>query len=159
MLIAWYFITQNKKNKAQFQRLLSETQKPKKQPESKPTKTLNINPETVNLVLKQLEDFENTKAFTNETMTLNTLAKEFNTNQKYLSQIINYHKQKNFANYINELRVNYVVQKLKNEPQFRNYTIKAIGNEVGFSSTESLTNAFYKTTKIKLSYFLKELDA
>jgi len=160
MAISWYFIRQNKKNKAQFKQLLLETeQKPVNQPESKPKKALNINPETVNQILKQLENFENTKAFTNQTISLNTLAKTFNTNQKYLSQIINYHKQKNFANYINELRIDYAVQKLKNEPQFRNYTIKAIGNEVGFSSTESFTNAFYKITKIKPSFFLKELEA
>ena len=44
----------------------------------------------------------------------------FNTNPKYLSQIIRESKNQNFNGYINQLRINYISNKLYNIPLYRN---------------------------------------
>ena len=49
----------------------------------------------------------------------------------------------NFNGYINELRINYAIQLLKQHP---NYTIRAIADEAGFNSTPILYSMFKKKT-------------
>ncbi|TSE09772.1 AraC family transcriptional regulator [Aquimarina algiphila] len=118
---------------------------------------IGISSDIVNDVLQRLEQFENSDAFLNPSITINDLSKQFDTNSKYLSKIINTYKNKNFSNYINDLRINCVVEKLKLDRKFRNYTVKAIGSEVGFNTTQAFSKAFYKSTGIHPSYFVKKI--
>ncbi|WP_282080665.1 AraC family transcriptional regulator [Aquimarina algiphila] len=118
---------------------------------------IGISSDIVNDVLQRLEQFENSDAFLNPSITINDLSKQFGTNSKYLSKIINTYKNKNFSNYINDLRINCVVEKLKLDRKFRNYTVKAIGSEVGFNTTQAFSKAFYKSTGIHPSYFVKKI--
>ncbi len=105
-----------------------------------------------------LDEFEKQQKFLSSEITLHSLAKTFETNSKYLSQFINQQKEQSFNNYLNRLRINFTIEKLKTDARFRKYSIKAIANEVGFNTPESFSKAFYKNTKIKPSYFIKELD-
>lgn len=109
-------------------------------------------------ILKNLEQFENNNDFLEPNLTVSTLSKKFKTNSKYLSKVINMYKNKSFSNYVNELRINYVVEELKSNTKFRKYTIKAIANEIGFNTTEAFSKSFYKTTGIYPSFFLKQLE-
>ena len=77
---------------------------------------------------------------------------------KYLSKIINEHKNKPFIQYVNDLRIDYALNELQNKKRLRNYTINALANEFGFNSAESFNSAFYKKTKIKCSFYIKELE-
>jgi AraC-like DNA-binding protein len=86
------------------------------------------------------------------------VAKRFNTNSSYLSKVVNLKKDKNFSQYISELRIAYAVDKLKNNPRFRKYTIKAIAEEVGFGNAQSFSKAFYSRTGIQPSYFIRNLN-
>jgi AraC-like DNA-binding protein len=123
-----------------------------------PKKESSIPIELVNNILKLLSKFQNNHEYILHDVTLFNLAKKFKTNTKYLSQIINQHKGKSFNNYINSLRINYTIEKLKTDTRFRKYSINAIANEVGFNTSESFSKAFYKNTGIKPSYFIKELE-
>ncbi len=123
-----------------------------------PKKESSIPIDLVNKVLKLLSKFQNNHEYILHDVTLFNLAKKFKTNTKYLSQIINQHKGKSFNNYINSLRINYTIEKLKTDTRFRKYSINAIANEVGFNTSESFSKAFYKNTGIKPSYFIKELE-
>ncbi|MBC8755296.1 helix-turn-helix domain-containing protein [Kordia sp. YSTF-M3] len=118
---------------------------------------LEIPASTVENILKGLSKFEASEGYTKQT-TLGTLAKKLKTNPKYLSKVINKHYEKNFSSYLNELRVQYIITKLKSDSKFRNYTIKAIAEEAGFGNTESFSKAFYKNTGISPSYFVKQLS-
>ncbi|WP_103072321.1 helix-turn-helix domain-containing protein [Aquimarina sediminis] len=118
---------------------------------------IGIPPELVKTILNKLHKFEENLDFTKQNITTNTLAKEFNTNSKYLSKIINTHRQKSFTQYINDLRVEYVMKKLRIDSKFQNYTIKAIAKEIGFSNTQSFSTYFYKKNGIYPSFFIKEL--
>ncbi len=114
--------------------------------------------EITNQILIQLKTFEINNEYISSQITLNNLAKKLNTNSKYLSQVINQHKNQSFSNYINQLRINYTIERLKKDAKFRKYSVKAIAYEVGFNTTESFSKAFYKFTKIKPSFFIKELE-
>lgn len=57
----------------------------------------------------------------------------FNTNPKYLSQIIRESKNQNFNGYINQLRINYISNKLYNIPLYREYKISYLAEECGYA--------------------------
>lgn len=121
-------------------------------------KELDINLDVVHSILKELEKFEIKKKFLEKDLTLVHLASSFNTNSNYLSKVINYYRNKNYTTYLNDLRINYIVNLLKTESKFRNYTIKALAEESGFSTPQHFSKAFFSTTGIYPSYFLNELN-
>lgn len=93
-------------------------------------------------ILQGLSKFESSKRFTSKEMSLGMLAAQLNTNTKYLSEIINRHKEKNFNSYINELRINYITEKIKTEPAYLNYKVSYLAEECGFSSHSTFTTVF-----------------
>lgn len=119
---------------------------------------IGISEDIVNAVLEGLQKFEDKQGYLSANITTGELAKKLQTNSKYLSKIINTYKQKSFSVYINELRIDYVIEKLKCESKFRLYTIKAISREIGFNTTEAFSKSFYKKTGIYPSYFIKQLE-
>jgi AraC-like DNA-binding protein len=86
------------------------------------------------------------------------MALQFETNTKYLSELINAHKQKNFNTYINELRVNYITDKLKNDPQYLQYKISYLAKESGFSSHSVFATVFKSVTGISPTTFINILQ-
>ncbi len=111
----------------------------------------------INTILSELQQFEDDKKYLEGKITLSILAQRFNTNSRYLSQIVNTHKGKTFTDYINDLRINNLKERLEIDPRFRQYTIKAIAKEIGYTSTEAFANAFYKKEGIKLSKYIKKV--
>jgi YesN/AraC family two-component response regulator len=69
--------------------------------------------ETEEKLLAKLNKFEKSNLFNNKNISLPFLAGRFETNTKYLSYVINTHREKDFNNYINELRINYIIEKRK----------------------------------------------
>ncbi|WP_130734340.1 helix-turn-helix domain-containing protein [Flavobacterium sp. J27] len=155
----------NKKYKERFENLINTNKKDKiteeiiieKRETSSNNENLGINEEIIEMILTELEKFEKSKGYLNSNIMIQSLAHEFNTNSKYLSIIINAKKEKSFVHYVNELRINYIVNELKEKKNLRKYTMSAIAEEAGFNTAESFSNAFYKKTGIKPSYFIKEL--
>ena len=121
-------------------------------------KVADLPDEVVQSILERLTRFETSYKFTNKQYTLSSLAKELQTNSAYLSKIINAEKKTSFAHYMNKLRIDYAIEKLKEDTVLRSYTIKAIANEFGFNTAQSFSNAFYKQTGIYPSYFIKQLE-
>ncbi|QBO59559.1 helix-turn-helix domain-containing protein [Chryseobacterium salivictor] len=102
--------------------------------------------------------FESSKGFIQNNLTLGKLAEDLDTNRDYLSKFINEEKGKNFSQYLNELRINYILLELKNDKKLRKYTISAIASEVGFSNSESFSNAFRRATGTLPSFYIKLLE-
>ena len=169
-LITIYGFRRNHINKKRFQKLLLEQQKKPKEKRSKSfsitsdsdklvqTEDLDIPQEVIEKILKELHKFEENNRFAKKHYTLNSLAKELNTNSAYLSKIINVYKNINFANYLNNLRIDFAIDQLTANKSLRSYTIKAIAEEVGFKNAQSFSSAFYKKTGIYTSYFIKQIN-
>ncbi|NER12724.1 helix-turn-helix domain-containing protein [Leptobacterium flavescens] len=118
----------------------------------------DISEELIKKIIGGLNAFEQQNEFLDPSISLNSLSKKLHTNSNYLSKVINHYEQKNFSNYINDLRIDYTVEQLKTNKQFRLYSVKGIAEEVGFNSTESFSKAFFKRTGIYPSYFIKQLE-
>ena len=115
----------------------------KSKPNKKTTnKRIVIPEETEQAILSKLKRFENSQKFLNKDMSLAVLAGKFETNTKYLSEIINKHYNDNFNTFINKLRINYIIEKLKNDPNYMNYKISFLAEESGFSSHSSFATVF-----------------
>ncbi|WP_226294140.1 helix-turn-helix domain-containing protein [Aquimarina algicola] len=117
-----------------------------------------INPETLQQLLVQLQQFEEQHLYLQPNINVKDLAKSFGSNSSYLSKVVNTYKQKSMSQYINDLRIDYAITTLQTDATFRKYTIKAIAKEIGFNTPEAFAKKFYKRTGIYPSYFVKNLD-
>lgn len=148
-------------NKRKFKKLMERSNTaPKAIPEKKVIGegSLDINPEVISSILKHLEKFEQKEKFLINDITLAKVAKMFDSNIVYVSKIIAYHKQKKFVDYINDLRIDYIIEKLKTNSKFRNYTTKALSEEAGFGNAQHFSRAFVKNTGITPNYFVKQIN-
>ncbi|WP_024768535.1 AraC family transcriptional regulator [Aquimarina macrocephali] len=118
---------------------------------------IGVADDIVEEILNKLVLFEQNHHYLKKNISTTSLAKDIKTNTKYLSKVINHHKQKNFANYINDLRIAHAVTQLKENKTLKHYTIQGIAEEMGFNTAESFSSAFKKSTGIKTSYFIKKL--
>ncbi|MHA7056794.1 helix-turn-helix domain-containing protein [Aquimarina sp. M1] len=151
----------HKRYKFRFEELMKNTQE-KTAPVNSPTiqaTSIGIADNIVEKILNGLQDFEKNNGFTNSVITSAVLAKKLNTNTKYLTQVIKHHKQKKFSPYINDLRVNYIIDQLKKDQKLQQYTIKALAEEAGFNSAEVFSKYFFKKTGIYPSYFVKKIQS
>lgn len=118
---------------------------------------VDIDEDVVKEVLQQLDAFEAEHLYLTNQISLKDVAKIVNTNSKYLSKIINSHKGKNFTTYINDLRIDYLVDRIQHDPVYQKYTIRAIATEGGFSNPQAFYRVFQKRTGLKPGYFIKKV--
>jgi AraC-like DNA-binding protein len=161
LIVIWCRFLKNKRlYKQRFEELMNKNiAEPNYRKELKQSNEneLDINPEVNQQLLLLLEKFEYNKKFLEKDLSLAKLAALFNSNTKYLSKVILYNRNKGFVEYINDLKIDYIITVLKEEKRFRNYTNAALAEEAGFSSTQRFVKAFVSRTGISPSYFVKEL--
>lgn len=160
-----YFIFLKRKHQKRYNVFVAKIQKAKSERDlEKEIQTLrnvdsgglSIPEETIQEVLKSLEKFEKGKSFTNPNISLSSLAGSLKINSKYLSQIINTYKEKDFNNYINELRVLYITEKILTEEIYLSYKIAYLAEEAGFSSHSRFSAYFKQITGTSPSVFIQE---
>ncbi len=114
-----------------------------------------LNPLFVENILKQLEIFENENRFLDSQISQKSVSEDFGTNSTYFSKIINTYKGKNFALYISDLRLDYIIDHLKNDVKYINMDVKELASIAGFSSTENFSDNFRRKFDLKPSVFIK----
>lgn len=148
-----------KKEYAQFQRIMKDLNEKENLRVIEVQEVSSDNPyiiseKTEQVILYKLKKFEDAEKYINPKVSLQFLAKELDTNTKYLSEIINKKKGQNFNNYINELRINYIIRKLKAEPKYQNYKVSSLAEECGFNSRNTFTLAFKNTLGMSPANFV-----
>ncbi|MCY0969705.1 helix-turn-helix domain-containing protein [Chryseobacterium wangxinyae] len=166
LLAGWFFWKRNqnllhKKYKAIIDTIESTNKTPQIAKiipiESTPDKNIGITDDTVNAILLKLNKFEKSQKFIRKDLTLTSIANELNTNTRYLSEIIKQHKGKNFNNYLNSLRIEYITNKLYENAVYREYKISYLAEESGFSSRVVFAKIFKQETGVTPSYFIESL--
>jgi len=157
ILFLYYFISKNILNRKKYD-LLTQEIKSNQKNKIVEIRDIGISEHVINDILTKLENFEASDKFVSKTYTLNSLSKELNTNSSYLSKVINVTRETNFTQYLNDLKIDFTVNKLSSDRRFRSYTIKAISEESGFNNAQSFSAAFHKKTGIYPSYFIKRLN-
>jgi len=137
----------------QLEKSSKESLKPKEK-----SREVIIDDEKVRAVLKGLKRLEQQEFFLNTECSLRSMAKKVKTNATYLSKIINTHKGLSYNDYINSLRIDYAVNRLKNDKKFRSFSIKSIATELGYKSDYSFAKHFKSKTGINPSYYIKKIQ-
>lgn len=109
-------------------------------------------------ILQKLNEFEQSDRYLNKNMSLSVLSSQLEVNTKYLSEIINNNKEKNFNGYINKLRINHIAQLLKTDPTFLNYKVSYLAEYSGFSSHSAFTTVFKSVTGMSPNAYIQEIS-
>lgn len=125
---------------------------------SKISRTMTIPENVEQEIIKGLKKFEEKEKFRNPNLTAAMLAVSLNTNTTYLTIAIKKNKGANFNSYINELRINYICQKIKKYPNYCNYKMSYLAEDCGFISHSSFSTIFKKVTGIPPSEFLAAVE-
>jgi len=110
-------------------------------------------------ILKNLQALEKTNFFLKQDCNTFKTAKKLNTNVSYLSKAIKAKYNYDFSDYINKQRINYTIERLKEDPVFRSYSISAISQDVGYKSANTFVKHFKKHTQLLPSYYIKKLNS
>jgi len=110
----------------------------------------------INDILQKLDDFEKRREFRKKGLTQQELAKKFNTNTTYLSQVINEYKGKKFNSYINELRIQYITHQLYHDHKLLDYTIEALAKKCGITSRQNFSELFQEINGIRPADFIRK---
>lgn len=145
-------------NRQYFEQLLHKQEEAISNKDGEKVAVHDINPVIVLHITNSLAAFERKKGFLKKDLTATRLAESFDTNSKYLSKVIKAHSEKTFINYINDLRIDYIVEVMKADTQVRRYNNGALADCAGFSTTQHFVTAFKKKTKISPGYFAQELE-
>lgn len=89
--------------------------------------------------------FEAEKIYTNPSLTLTDLATQLHTNRNIISKAINQEFNMNFNDFVNEKRVEAVIEKLKHGKHAQS-TLLGIALDCGFNSKTTFNRAFKKHT-------------
>lgn len=146
-----------KRNKQKFEAIMNKETPKTKQQEKEADINLEINPEIVKSILQNLEKLENGNKFLEKDLTLHKLATQLKTNTKYASKVILKYRGKKSTEYITDLKTDYIIELLKKENKYRNYTNKALAEEAGFGSTQNFTKAFKNKTGVSPTVFIQEI--
>lgn len=136
---------------------LSEGESRSSRPKVSTREALTMSKETEERILQALEQWEKDNGFLNKDLSLSALAAEFHTNPKYLSFVINTHKGKDFNNYVNELKILFIIDKLQSNPEYLEYKLSYIADEFGFSSHSKFTSVFKSVVGLSPSVFISHL--
>lgn len=157
MLVVVLWILKGKQNAKKTRDLLNQIDDKKLNftPSSKRENSLLVSDEIIKQIQKKLEEFEDKKLFLDPDVNLTYLLHFCNTNSKYFNLVLKDVKQVDFNTYINQLRVHYIVQKLKCDPKYRHFKIGALADESGFSSHTRFSKVFKEVTGISPSVFIR----
>ena len=96
---------------------------------------------------------ENTLEYTAREFSLDRLAQLVDSNSKYVSEVINDTYEKNFSNFVNEYRIHLACLRLADDGEYSRYTVKAIGESVGFNSNSTFMSVFRRHTGLTPSMY------
>lgn len=105
-----------------------------------------VKPELVEeLYQKIMAKFVVEKKYKDPEYSAQKLAKELETNSRYISAVINLRFQDNYSQMVNEFRVKDAMYLLKDQHNTR-MSMEEVAAQVGFSNRQSFYAAFYKRT-------------
>lgn len=130
---------------------------PAEQKETDAAVSAIMSKESAEQLLEKLNQLEEKQFFLSPDMSLAKMASVLQTNTKYLSYVINHYKKYDFNNYVNRLRIFYIVEKLKKEPAYWEYKISYLADECGFSSHSKFATVFKQTVGVSPSDFIRQL--
>lgn len=159
-VLSFYYYSRLQKKK--HQRFLQIIKRIREKPETnivnnQPVSKQTMDDDFIAKTAQGLKKLEEKETYLKPTFKLAFVAQKLNTNTAYLSQYFNQVMHKSFSEYTQELRINYVLQKLHDNSHFSNYTLQAIAEEVGYKDATTFVRVFKKQTGLSPNYYIEEL--
>ena len=120
---------------------------------------LSIAKETEDRLIEEIKKFEAEKEYLNSEVSQTMLANNMHTNTKYITYVLRKLYDKDFSSYINELRINHIVELLEKEQKYRQYKISYLAEVAGYSSHSKFAAIFRKIKGCSPSEFITHLDS
>ena len=125
---------------------------------SETSNTVALKDEKVEELIRQIALLNEEGFFLKQKTTLYNTAKKLKTNTSYLSNVVNNHLNTNFNTFVNDIRIDYIINELQINKQMRSYSVKAIAEEIGYKSADSFTKYFKQNTGLSPSVFIKNIN-
>ena len=121
------------------------------------TNDVNISDDQTEKIIKGLAKIEQKEIYLQSNFNNYEAAKYIGTNSKYLAKTLKQYHAMSFNDYLNELRINYIIRTLKEDQKIRNYTIQALAEMIGYKNGVSFSRIFKTKTGISPFQFIKKL--
>jgi AraC-like DNA-binding protein len=109
-------------------------------------------------ILHKLKKLEEKQDYLKVDYNQQYVAKKLKTNTSYISLVVNKYYGKTFSEYLNEMRINYVINEMISNNTYRKYSTQSIAESAGFKNAISFTKSFNKRTGVTPVQFIKELE-
>lgn len=166
LLLYFFHQYQKKKIKIHFEKIIQDFQNGKlleskasqKKEDNTASKKTQLPEKKIEELLQRLDIFEKKNEFTTKNLTISNMASLFKTNTKYISYILQEYRGMNFNDYLNQVRIKFIVQKMINHPEYLNYKIDYLAEVSGYSSHSRFAQMFKKEIKLSPSEFISQLN-
>jgi len=98
------------------------------------------------------------QSFRNKNIRLQSLALDIGISSHRLSVVLNNYFNKSFIDYINQYRINWIKDSIRNPQIMQNFTLEALAYSAGFSSRSAFYSAFKKLVGMSPVAYLKNLS-
>ena len=109
------------------------------------------------LLKRILEEMDNTSIICNPDFSINKLADQLNSNQKYISYVINHALKQNFRSFLNTYRIKEA-QRLFMELDVEKFTVNSVAQNVGFKSYSGFYYAFKEITGVNPNFYYNSVS-
>lgn len=121
-----------------------------------PKETNSISKRKEREIIHNLFEFENRKEYLNHYITIASMSSALGTNHKYLNHILKQERDKTFNDYINTMRIKYIVAQIKLDPKLHQYKISHLAEIAGFASHSRFTIIFKKEMNMSPSQYIQQ---
>jgi YesN/AraC family two-component response regulator len=102
---------------------------------------------------------KNSEQFLAKDITLPKLAKKFDSNIVYVSKVISHSRQKRSNDYINDLKIDWIINQLRENSKFRTTLTKPWAKKQDSAPHSISQGHFSKNTGISPTFFVQELKS
>ena len=160
IILNWYNRFKRKKLTSAFQDIIAGLEEKKRAKTVSPSTIIGESRKIKNedQVIKQLKNLEQKHFFIAQNFLATQLATKLNITPRNLSFLLKKYYNQDFNNYMNDLRIDYFIQLLKDNPQYRKYKIAALAEMCGYNSYNQFALNFKVKTKISPSQYINNLE-
>ncbi len=108
-------------------------------------------------LLDKIKKFEEGILYTEKKFSMAQMALALDSNAKYINYTLQKYRGKTFSDYVNGLRIKFIINNLEKNPEYLNYKIDYLSEISGFSSHSRFTYIFKRELNISPSEFISNL--
>lgn len=127
---------------------------PEEEDKNDEVRSINMSKETEQRLLADIDKYEEKLYFLEKNISLSSMAKDLNTNQRYVSYIIRKYRGKDFYGYIQSCRIQFIVDRMKADPSLMDYKLAHLAEMSGFTSPSKFSIAFKAETGLPPSAYV-----